>query len=152
MGKKFRIPRKLKKKIKTGLYLYPPDMNGNSVMGFPKKNQSDYTAYKQGILKDRFKRTKSQIKQHSIEWSEKYDKVVEVTDEELLEAVNDVFAKEYRESFYNILLRSKRHNVAIIDYYNFINLYKDGKYSSCCLVLDSAKDNLRRSKPRKRVY
>lgn len=48
---KFRIPRKQKKKIRKGLYLYPLDLKDNTYLSaFPKKNQEDYNAFKKGIL------------------------------------------------------------------------------------------------------
>lgn len=48
---KFRIPRKKKKKISVGLYLYPLDLKNNTYLSaFPKKNQEDYNAFKKGIL------------------------------------------------------------------------------------------------------
>lgn len=48
---KFRIPRKQKKKIRRGLYLYPLNPKDNTYLSaFPKKNQEDYNAFKKGIL------------------------------------------------------------------------------------------------------
>lgn len=48
---KFRIPRKKKKKISVGLYLYPLDPKDNTYLSaFPKDNQEDYDAFKKGIL------------------------------------------------------------------------------------------------------
>jgi hypothetical protein len=48
---KFRIPRKKKKKISVGLYLYPLDPKDNTYLSaFPKENQKDYNAFKKGIL------------------------------------------------------------------------------------------------------
>lgn len=48
---KFRIPRKQKKKIRKGLYLYPLNPKDNTYLSaFPKKNQEDYNAFKKGIL------------------------------------------------------------------------------------------------------
>lgn len=146
---KFRIPRKEKKKFKRGFFLYPSDEEGNSLMGFPKRNQKDYTAFKQGILKDRFKKTKAERKQASIEWNIKYNTPAEMTDKELLNAVNDAFAEEYREKAYNLLLKSKSHPIAVTDYYTFVNAYNLNESSICCMTMDSAEDNLMRSKPRK---
>lgn len=145
--KKFRIPRKNKKKLK-GFFLYPSDEKGNSLMGFPKKYQEDYTAYKKGILKDRFKRTKAQKKLDTIKWNKAYKTPIEISNEELLEAVNTVFAEEYRVSAYRIFRTAKTHPVAIVDYYTFVNAYKLEEYSISCMSLDSAEDNLRRSKPK----
>ena len=48
---KFRIPRKKKKKISVGFYLYPLDpINNTYLSAFPKENQEDYDAFKKGIL------------------------------------------------------------------------------------------------------
>lgn len=48
---KFRIPRKKKKKISAGFYLYPLDPKDNTYLSaFPKENQEDYDAFKKGIL------------------------------------------------------------------------------------------------------
>lgn len=48
---KFRIPRKKKKKIRKGFYLYPLDLKNNTYLSaFPKKNQEDYDAFKKGVL------------------------------------------------------------------------------------------------------
>ena len=48
---KFRIPRKQKKKIREGFYLYPLDPIDNTYLSaFPKDNQGDYDAFKKGVL------------------------------------------------------------------------------------------------------
>jgi hypothetical protein len=48
---KFRIPRKKKKKISAGFYLYPLNpINNTYLSAFPKENQEDYDAFKKGIL------------------------------------------------------------------------------------------------------
>jgi hypothetical protein len=147
--KKFRLPRKVKKKIKRGFYLYPIK-NGGRRMGHPTENQKDYDAYKKGILVDVLYKTKAQRKADSIKWEETYHTPIEMSDEELIEAVNKVFAKEYRKSALNLLRRSKNHPIAVIDYYTFVNAYKIGKHSIASMTYDSMEDNLRRSKPRKK--
>ncbi len=50
--KKFRLPRKIKKKISKGFYLYPPDSNGNRVWARPHKSQEDYDGLKSGIVEN----------------------------------------------------------------------------------------------------
>jgi len=51
--KKFRLPRKIKKKIKRSLYFYPQNEVDKTYMAaFPKYNQEDYEAYKRGELTD----------------------------------------------------------------------------------------------------
>ena len=65
--KKFRIPRKQKKKIRKGFYLYPLDPIDNTYLSaFPKDNQEDYDAFKKGVLtnildeiKEKYGKTKS---------------------------------------------------------------------------------------------
>jgi len=47
---KFRLPRKTKKKIRKGFYLYPKDERGYYQAAFPRKDQEDYNAFKKGIL------------------------------------------------------------------------------------------------------
>jgi len=152
---KFRVPRKIRKKIGKKIYLYPPDKDGNSLMAKPLENQRDYTAFLQGILRTPFHFTKAEQKQMSIEWNAKFNKVVEISDEELLEAVNNIFGEDYRDNAYNVLLRAKSHPIAISDYYTFVNawgLIQNGeRYGNvACMCIDSAEDNLKRSKPRKR--
>lgn len=50
--KKFRLPRKEKKSLKRGLWLYPADKKGNSIMAHPKRTQEDYDAMKKGVLRN----------------------------------------------------------------------------------------------------
>lgn len=47
---KFRLPRKTKKKIRKGFYLYPKDERDFYIVAFPRKDQEDYNAFKKGIL------------------------------------------------------------------------------------------------------
>jgi hypothetical protein len=150
--KKFRLPRKIKKKLRSGFFLYP-EVDGGSLMASPKKNQKDYTAYKQGIVRSFFDETKAERKKSSEELDLKFNAPIEITDKELLEAVNDIFAEQYRKESYNILLRAKKHPIAIKDYHNFVNawnLIKGGEnYGNiACLCIDGAKDNLMRMSPR----
>ena len=146
--KKFRIPRKVKKKLKNRWLFFPKQPNGNSQMAFPCKRQDHYDAYKQGILSDMFAYTKEEKKQKKIEWDKKYNTPIEITDEELITAINNVFAEEYRSFALRILRQAKHHNIAKKDYYNFVNAYKLDDTTTACLSLDGAEDNLRRSKPR----
>lgn len=50
--KKFRLPRKTKKRLRKGLWLYPPDEKGCSLMASPYSSQKDYDAYKRGELRN----------------------------------------------------------------------------------------------------
>ena len=55
----FRLPRKLKKQLKTRfIFLYPPNDKGGRLMGWPWVYQKDYDAYKEGILEYPFKKVK----------------------------------------------------------------------------------------------
>jgi len=144
--KKFRIPRKTKKKL-TGKWLMFPKMDdGSSQMAFPCEQQEHYDAYKKGILTEWFSYSKEEEKQRSIEWDRKYNTPIEISDEELVIAVDEIFAEEYRKWALRILRQAKNHNVAIKCYYNFVNAYKLDDSTTACLSTDSAEDYLRRSK------
>jgi len=147
--KKFRLPRKIKKKLKHKWLFFPSKKDGSSQMAFPLKYQEHYDAYKSGILTDLFSYTKEEAKQRAIEWDKKYNTPIEISDEELVIAVDEIFAEEYKKWALRILRLSKDHNIAVKDYYNFVNAYKLGDSTTACLSTDSAEDNLRRSKPRK---
>ena len=117
---KFRLPRKIKKKLSSVFFLYP-EVDGGSLMALPKENQKDYDAYKNGILQTPFKKSKKQRKIDSQIWNSKFTNPVEISDKELLYAINEIFAEEYRTESYSILKRAKQHPVAIKDYYIFVN-------------------------------
>ncbi|MFV0565724.1 MAG: hypothetical protein ACK5NB_07820 [Flavobacteriaceae bacterium] len=157
MSDKFRLPRKVKKRLKGGLWLYPQDEKGNSIAAFPYKYKEDYNAYKQGVIKrflDRHKETNE-------ERQEKYktlDNEIYVSDDKLKIYVNTFFAKPYRLPFYSILLQAKNHPKAQKGYFNFINAYheneKDDSYGNiCCLAIDYAKEMLgpKGRKPQKKT-
>jgi hypothetical protein len=61
---KFRMPRKLKKKLKKDFWLYPMDpIENNYLVADPEGNQEDYDAYKRGELsglKDGIKRRRDE--------------------------------------------------------------------------------------------
>jgi hypothetical protein len=146
--KKFRIPRKTKKFLKKGLWLYPADENGNSLMGFPARDDEDFYAYKQGILKNLFDSKNS--KQESKEYRQKMNKVVSVPNETLRAYVDEIFRKELRNSSYYILIKAQNHTRAVIAYYNFINAYildqngEDSYGNIFCLAVDRAKELLKK--------
>ncbi len=50
--KKFRLPRKIKKIISKGFYLYPSRSDGSRVWAQPTNNQKDYDALKSGLLEN----------------------------------------------------------------------------------------------------
>ena len=145
--KTFRLPRKTKKKLKKTIWLYPADQKGNSLMASPRRSQKDYDAVKQVIAKDIIAdSTKATRKKEK----EMLARPIEVSDEELRIFVDDIFAKEYRNSSYNALIDAKKTPKAIAAYYNFINAYhllKQGEdsYSNiCCMSVDRAKELLKK--------
>ena len=147
---KFKLPRKIKKQLKKRFLLYPEDEEGNSQMAFPWSSQEDYSALKNGLLRDLFERRHSKLRKK--EYKEKMDKAVSITDEELKEYVNKIIRKDLRNQSYDILIRAKNNPNSIRAYYNFINayhLYETGNESMgsiCCLAIDLAKELLQRKR------
>ncbi|GAA4273730.1 hypothetical protein U6A24_02665 [Aquimarina gracilis] len=147
MTKKFRLPRKTKKRLKKGFWLYHPDENGDSLGASPAKNQQDYIAYKKGDLRNVIDRTNSRKRRK--EFNSKLNKGVSISDKMLEESVNDIFVEEYRVSSYRTLLEAKNSRKAIKAYHNFINAYKlqangEGSFGNiCCMSVDYAKDLLK---------
>jgi hypothetical protein len=145
---KFRLPRKLKKRLKKGLWLYPNDENGNSLMANPHRSKKDFQAYKKGVLENLIDDANSRKRRK--EYRRKMNKEVIVPDEELKKYVDDIFRKEVRRSSYETLLSAKNNSRAIIAYYNFINAYQlmeqgQGSYgNTCCMSVDLAKDLLKK--------
>lgn len=144
--KKFRLPRKIKKKISHKIFLYPKDSREGMLMACPLFNQEDYDAVRKGIAKDILNKTKAQIKEDSIKWKETYHQPIEIDDETLSKMVDDVFSIEYRKSALSMLLRAKTHPVAIENYYEFINSYNLGKNNISSMCYDGLKMNLKKSK------
>jgi hypothetical protein len=63
--KKFRLPRKIKKKMYKYGYFYPMDpVERTHQMALPRGNQEDYNAYKQGILTNLFDDLKRLAKEY----------------------------------------------------------------------------------------
>lgn len=148
--KQFRLPRKIKKSLKKGLWLYPPDEKGNSLMAHPAESREDYMAVKEGILRNLFdlKESKSRRK----ELLDRLDKEIIVPDEELRNYVNEIIREDLRNSSYQTLTEAKNNPKAIVAYYNFVNayyLYEQGDDSFgniCCLAIDRAKELLKGKK------
>lgn len=146
--RKFKIPRKTKKSLKKGLWLYPADEDGNSLMAFPAKNRKDFMAFKKGILRNLA--TKENSRKRRREFREKLDKEVSVPDETLKVYVNDIMRKDLRISSFQILIEARNKPKAVVAYYNFINayhLFQNGEESYgniCCLAIDSAKELLKK--------
>ena len=146
---KFRLPRKVKKKLKTELWLYPADQKGNRLMAFPYKKQEDYLAMKKGIVKSLFGWGSPEEKEESKIEFKALDNEIYISDEQLKKYVDDIFAEKYRNSSYRILLEAKNHPKAKKGYFNFVNAYhKNLEESSfgniCCMAVDSAKELLKK--------
>ena len=50
-NEKFRLPRKLKKKLKNNLFSYPKSDRNTYLIAWPYKYEEDYIAYKKGLLR-----------------------------------------------------------------------------------------------------
>ncbi len=50
-NKKFRLPRKIKKKLKSDLFTYPKSERNTYLIAWPYKYEKDYVAYKKGLLR-----------------------------------------------------------------------------------------------------
>ena len=48
---KFRLPRKIKKKLKNDLFSYPKSEKNTYLLAWPYKYEKDYIAYKNGLLR-----------------------------------------------------------------------------------------------------
>jgi hypothetical protein len=123
-----------------GLYLYP-EVDGGSMSASPRKNQKEYDLYKSGVIKNLF--TPSTRESRKKYRQELYAEI-EVSDVRLKEMVDEIFAKQYRKSSYNILIESKTHPLARKHYYAFINSYNSDKGNVCCLTVDSAKEIMKK--------
>jgi hypothetical protein len=145
--KAFHLPRKTKKKLSKGMWLYPSDEKGNSILARPAKQEDDYVAFRNGLLR-KLGYSKNN-KEERLEEKEKLDVKVAVSDVVLKTYIDDIFAEEYRYGAYVTLLDAKKHPKAIICYYNFINAYKlndeDDSYgNTCCMIVDHANWLMRR--------
>ena len=50
-NKKFRLPRKIKKKLKSDLFTYPKSEKNTYLIAWPYRLEEDYVAYKKGLLR-----------------------------------------------------------------------------------------------------
>lgn len=136
--------------MKKTLWLYPTDEIGNSLMASPARSQEDYTAVKNGIVRNVFDHKNAKARRKAI--SEKLNQEIIVTDEDLKRYVDDIFQEDFRTLSYNILKAAKKNEKAIPAYYNFVNayqLYELGEQSYgniCCLSVDKAKEILKKAK------
>lgn len=143
--KQFRLPRKIKKKLRKTFWLYPADEKGNSLMASPYKYEKDYKAYKQGVLRDLFYESKKEQKENK----RNLNKENYVLDNVLRSYVDAIFRDEYRDKYFRILLEAKNNKKALQFYFQFVNSYeqleKDDSMSTiCCLVAESAEQQLKK--------
>ncbi|WP_397447284.1 hypothetical protein [Polaribacter sp. R77954] len=146
--KTFSLPRKTKKKLK-GIWLYPKDKQGNSLMAFPRRNQKDYTALKQGILRNII--SKKNTKKRISKLHQKLDEEIYVTDHILKMYINECFREDLRANAYQLFKRAKNDKKAVISYFNFINAHllskKDSSFSNIAVMsYDLAKRLLRKKR------
>ncbi|PIB38437.1 hypothetical protein [Maribacter sp. 4G9] len=148
---KFKLPRKKKKFLKKGIWLYPADENGDSLSAKPAIYEKDYLAFKEGSLRNLLNRSKKKTK----EFRKNLDKEVFVSDEMLLTFVNEIFSDRYEQDSYKSLIRAKNSKKAVVAYFNFLNafeIYKNGNDSYaniCCMSVDLAIDLLSSKKKSK---
>ena len=115
-------------------------------MALPYRYEEDYLAYKREELRNLWRRNKAESKEY---WK-KLNKEIEISDETLRKYVDEIFAKQYRQSSYDTLIKAKKKKGAIKAYYNFINayhLYENNKPSYgniCCSAVDYARELVRR--------
>ena len=146
MKNKFKIPRKLKKRLKKTIWLYP-SKDGSSLMADPSSNQKDFDAWKNGELKDIIAGIRS--RKHRKEYNEWINKEIYTSDEDLKKMVDDIFAEQYRYNSLEILLKVKEKEHLKKYYFQFINVYnkykggEDSHSNTCCQIVDFAKENLR---------
>lgn len=146
--KKFRLPRKLKKRLKKGLWLYPSDERGNSLMASPHRSKKDFQAYKKGILRNLIYTANSRTRHE--EYRRKMNREVTVPDEDLKKYVNEIFRKDLRNLSYETLISAKKNAKARTAYHNFVNAYQlmeqgEGSYGNTfCLAVDRAKELLKK--------
>ncbi|SKB99542.1 hypothetical protein SAMN05660477_02266 [Soonwooa buanensis] len=148
--KKFKLNRLEKKKLSKQFWLYPRSEDGTSRMAFPARKEEDYLAMKQVVLRSIGDESSTEKTERKLERQE-LDAEVFVSDQELRNIVNDVYASDYRSSSYETLIRAKKHKGTQVFYFNFINAYnksktKDSFLNVCCLATDFAKEKLKKYK------
>lgn len=151
--KTFRLPRKTKKKLK-GIWLYPKDELGNSLMAFPKRNQKDYTALKQGIIRNIL--SKKNTKKQSRTLHHKLDTEIYVADHILKMYINECFREDLRANAYQLFIRAKNDKKAVISYFNFINAHllskKDLSFSNIAVMSYDLAEKLLKKKYKKKKH
>jgi hypothetical protein len=154
--KKFRLPRKEKKSLKGGFWLYPADEDGNSLLAHPKRTQRDYDAMKNGDLRNLS--DPKRLKEGAKKLAAKIDPEIFIPDDQLKDYVDDIFREDLRSSALRTFIRAKNSPKAVEAYYNFVNAYKlsqkgeDDYGNICCLALERAESLLRKENSTKRNH
>ena len=60
--KKFRLPRKIKKKLKKDFFTYQKSERDTYLVAWPYKYEEDYIAYKKGLLRGLKEESKKRLK------------------------------------------------------------------------------------------
>ena len=60
--KKFRLPRKIKKKLKKDFFIYTKSERDSYLVAWPYKYEEDYIAYKKGLLRGLKEESKKRLK------------------------------------------------------------------------------------------
>ncbi|WP_203293581.1 hypothetical protein [Luteirhabdus pelagi] len=146
--KKLKIPRKLKKRLKKGIWFHQPEEDGGAYIAFPYKDAEDFKAYKENRLRNVLDKHNTRTRRQA--FRKKLNAPVEVSDETLRQYVDDMLRKDIRRSSYELLIKAKNNNQAVIAYYNFVNAYQltkkgeDSYGNICCASLDVAKRLLKK--------
>jgi len=130
-----KIPRKLKKKIKKHIWLYPLK-DGGYKLASPTKTEEDFIAYLNGELHNIMDGVNNKKDKMDI------DNEISISDDILKKYVDNIFAEEYRDISYRKLIEAKTND--IMNYYRFINAYNKSKevdsyVNICCMIVDDIK-------------
>jgi len=122
-------------------------------MAHPTRTQEDYSAVKNGIVRDLFSRDNSRKERK--EYSAKINREVIIPDDQLRKYVDGIIREDLRFSSYNTLIKAKNSPTAIRAYYNFVNAYqmfeKDDSYgNTCCMAIDRAEELLKQARAKKK--
>jgi len=140
---KFRIPRKLKKQLNKGMWLYPKDEIGY-LGANPAEDKTDFEAYKRGELSEMFDNDEEDKRLDKI--YDDFKMEVHISDSLLKEYIEKLCAKQFVNSSYTTLLEAKKHKNTITYYYEFINAYqyKESDFSNiACITIDMAEKHLK---------
>lgn len=150
--KKFRLPRKEKKKLRKGFWLYPLD-NNYYRRATPYRKEEDYLAMKKGIVTNHFTKIKTKEEKEAEKQKRKrLQQPIFIPDNQLREFVNDIFVKGWRGSSYETLILAKKKFPFL--YFEFINSYLVSKENNCedkyCIfIVDWARMLMKKQKKKK---